>query len=141
MQDFKRLDSWRKAHALYLNVQSAISCMPKSAHSSLKSQMLRAADSIPTNIVEGAAASSRKEFARFLDNSIKSTSELEYHLIKARDCRILPGPKWSSLTNDTVQVRKMVYSLRRRIREADARKADDPPSAQQEEGRALPPSK
>lgn len=42
--------------------------------------MIRAAESITTNIVEGCGAATRREFARFLDISIKSTSELEYQL-------------------------------------------------------------
>jgi four helix bundle protein len=40
--------------------------------------MMRAAFSIPTNIVEGTGTLSGKEFARFLTIALKSTSELEY---------------------------------------------------------------
>jgi four helix bundle protein len=42
--------------------------------------MLRAAESIPFNIVEGCGAHTRKDFARFLDISIKSSLELEAQL-------------------------------------------------------------
>jgi four helix bundle protein len=54
--------------------------------------MIRAAESIVFNIVEGCGARSRKEFARFLDVSIKSCSELEAELELAKDYGVLdPG--------------------------------------------------
>jgi four helix bundle protein len=45
-------------------------------YTELKSQITRAAESTGYNIVEGSADATRKEFARFLDVSIKSTSEV-----------------------------------------------------------------
>jgi four helix bundle protein len=43
----------------------------------VRSQLTRAADSIASNIVEGCGAATDKEFARFLDVSIKSDNELD----------------------------------------------------------------
>lgn len=119
MQDFKRLVAWQKAHALFLNVFRAVRRMPPFVPTALKSQVYRAADSIPTNIVEGSLASTRKEFARFLDMSIRSSGELEYHLIKCRDIGAIPPLVWQPLNESTIEVRMMTYSLRKRVREAD----------------------
>jgi four helix bundle protein len=83
--------------------------------------MVSAAESIVCNIVEGCGATSRKEFARFLDISIKSTCELEYQLQLARDCGVLATHDWRSLTAETVEVRRMLTGLRRRVLEADRR--------------------
>lgn len=80
--------------------------------------MISAAESIASNIVEGCGASTQKEFARFLDISIKSTSELEYRLQLATDCGVLPIRDWRSLSAETVEIRRMVCGLRRRILEA-----------------------
>lgn len=77
--------------------------------------MTRAAESVPTNIVEGAFCSTQKEFARFLDISIKSTGELEYQLQLARDYGALQDRTWESLTDDAVEVRRMLVGLRQRI--------------------------
>jgi len=55
--------------------------MRGSRYASLRSQMMRAALSIPTNIVEGAGQKSRREFGRFIGFALNSTSELEYHLL------------------------------------------------------------
>ena len=81
MSDFKRLQVWRKAHALALNVHRVAIHIRGTGNASLRSQLLRAAMSVPTNIVEGTGQRSGKEFGRFIDIAIKSTSEVEYHLL------------------------------------------------------------
>ena len=58
VQDFKRLVAWQKAHALFLNVFRTVRHMPRFVPTTLKSQVYRAADSIPTNIVEGSLSPS-----------------------------------------------------------------------------------
>jgi four helix bundle protein len=77
--------------------------------------MIRAATSIPTNIVEGTGQESAKEFGRFLSIAIKSSSELEYHLILASDLQLLTRSDFTSLTDQTIQVRRMLYVLRTRV--------------------------
>jgi four helix bundle protein len=81
--------------------------------------MIRAAESIAFNIVEGCGARGNKEFARFLDISIKSSSELEYQLQLARDYGVLSKRDWHSLTSEVIEVRKMLCGLRRAILAAD----------------------
>ena len=77
--------------------------------------MTRAADSIATNIVEGCGAVTQKEFARFLDVAVKSSSELQYQLIVARDRQVMRSSDFDSLSADTVHVRRMLYSLRKKV--------------------------
>jgi four helix bundle protein len=98
VQDFRKLRVWRKAHILALRVRPATRTFPKTGYSTLKSQMTTAAESIAFNIVEGCGTDSQKEFARFLEISIKSTSELEYQLQLATDYGVLPLPQWTKLT-------------------------------------------
>jgi len=80
--------------------------------------MIRAAESIPTNIVEGSRQSSSREFARFLGYALNSASELEYHLILARDIGATPEAETSILIEDLTEVRKMLHGLTRRIKNA-----------------------
>jgi four helix bundle protein len=115
VSDFKRLKVWRKAHALALNVHRVAVRIRGSDTVPLRSQMLRAAMSIPTNIVEGTGQTSGKEFARFLGIALKSTSELEYHLIIARDIRAISPTDFNSLSTQTIDVRKMLHGLRNRV--------------------------
>lgn len=121
MQDFRRLAVWARAHAFVLNVRRAVGTFPRAGYAELRSQLTTAAESIAHNIVEGSAASSRKEFARFLDVSIKSTSEAEYQLQLAHDYTLLPVHVWQSLTSEVVQIRRMLCGLRRAVLDAGKR--------------------
>jgi four helix bundle protein len=78
--------------------------------------MTRAAESIAFNIVEGCGANSQREFARFLDIAIKSATELESQLALARDYGVLRYPEWESLSAATIDVRRMLYGLRTKVR-------------------------
>ena len=76
---------------------------------------MRAAESIPSNIVEGCAAATDKEFARYLDIAIKSTAETEYRLQLALDNGVLDRRSWRTLTTEVVEIRKMSSALRRTV--------------------------
>ena len=113
MSDFKKLVVWRKAHALALNVDRVAANIRGSRYSSLKSQMTRAAMSIPTNIVEGTGQRTRADYSRFVRFSLNSSSELEYHLMVARDTRAITPGEFNALTSQTIEIRKMLHGLLR----------------------------
>ena len=114
MQDFKKLKVWRKAHALSLNVRATAKTMR--GDKDIRDQMIRAAGSVPTNIVEGRAKASEAEFCRFLKISLASASELEYHLLIARDVGAMKLADANELTAQTVEVQKMLYGLIEKIK-------------------------
>ena len=76
--------------------------------------------SVPANIVEGKGQKSGREFARFLDYAINSSSELEYHLMVARDISAISLSEFTSLRDQLVEVRRMLYGLQKSVRERDA---------------------
>ncbi len=115
MSDFKKLHVWQKAHALSLAVDRATRKIRDRRYASLRSQMFRAAASIPANIAEGRRQESEKEFGRFLRYALNSTSELEYHIILARDTKAIPEDECVSLLDQTITVRKMLYALLKRL--------------------------
>jgi four helix bundle protein len=117
MGDFKKLKVWRKAHALALNSRRVATRIRGSENVSLRSQMVRAAMSIPANIVEGRGQKSELEFSRFLRIALNSSSELEYHLIVAKDTQAIPKSDFLTLLNDVIEVRKMLYGLLGRLSE------------------------
>lgn len=84
-------------------------------YASLRSQIFRAAMSIPANIAEGRRQKSENEFGRFLGYALNSSSEVEYHLIVARDTKAIPEPDFISLISQTITVRKMLYGLLKRL--------------------------
>ena len=115
VSDYRKLIVWRKAHALALNVHRIAVKLRGADHATLRSQMMRAAMSIPTNIVEGTGQQSRKDFARFIRFSLNSTSELEYHLTVARDTKAIKANDFESLNAQTIEVRKMLHGLLKRV--------------------------
>ena len=115
MSDFRKLKVWEKSHSLALNAISVAKKIRGSDNAALRLQIVRAAESIPTNIVEGSGQESAKEFGRFLSIAIKSSSELEYHLILASDLHLIARSDFTSLTDQTIQVRRMLYVLRTKV--------------------------
>ena len=118
VSDFKNLKVWRKAHALALNVHRAALKIKGAQFVSLRGQLTRAAFSIPTNVVEGNGQESPQQFARFVRFSLNSSSELEYHLMAARDVEVMTATDFKSLTAQTIEVRKMLYGLLRHLERA-----------------------
>ena len=116
MQDYRQLRVHSNAHALAIAVRGATRRFPRNGYASLRAQMTSAAESISFNIVEGCGADSQKEFARFLDIAIKSAMELENQLKLAKDYGLLTTRDWESFTESTVDVRRMLYGLVRRVR-------------------------
>jgi len=111
--DFKKLKVWQKAHVMALDVHRLAGQIRGPKHASLRSQMTRAAMSVPTNIVEGCGQQSAREFSRFLRIALNSTSELEYHLLAARDLKVVHASDTLTLITQVIEVRKMLYGLLR----------------------------
>jgi four helix bundle protein len=73
----KKLDVWLESIALATHIYQITELFPKSEIYGLTSQMRRAVVSVPSNIAEGAARHSQKEFAHFLNIAGGSLSELD----------------------------------------------------------------
>jgi len=119
VSDFKKLHVWQKAHALSLCVDRISKQIRGGQYASLRSQIFRAATSIPANIAEGRRQESEKEFSRFLRYALNSSSELEYHLILAHDTKVISEEDFRSLVTQTIRVRKMLYALLKRLSGTD----------------------
>ena len=117
MQDFRNIDAWRKGHELSLDVHRTLARFRRvDAH--MRSQMSRAARSIPSNLVEGCGKDSNAELARFTDIAIGSCSELEYWILSAKDLGYLPTADFERLTANTIEVRKMLFGFRKAVKGA-----------------------
>jgi four helix bundle protein len=111
MSDFKKLHVWQKAHALSLTIDRMCKRIRGPRYASLRSQVFRAAMSIPANIAEGRSKNSDKDFGRFPGYALSSCSEVEHHLIVARDTKVIPDAEYVSAISQTITVRKMLYGL------------------------------
>lgn len=116
MQDFRNLEVWRKAHELALAVYKATGPFPKAELYGLTSQLRRSAVSIPANLAEGCGRSSDADFARFTQIAVGSASELEYHLLIAKDLKMLPANIYDNLSELASAVKRMLISLLKKLR-------------------------
>jgi four helix bundle protein len=115
MEDFKDLVVWRKAHQLTLAVYHKTCTFPKEEMYGLTSQVRRASASIGANIAEGCGRRSDAEMKRFLQIARGSASELEYHLVLAKDLRFLGVDEFKDLEEKTLEVQRMLASLVQRL--------------------------
>jgi four helix bundle protein len=85
----KNLDVWRESVALATYIYQVTEKFPKAEVYGLTSQMRRAVVSVSSNIAEGAARFSQKEFAQFLNIAGGSLSELDTQIEIAHNLRFL----------------------------------------------------
>ena len=111
--DFKQLKVWQKAHVMTLDVHRVAGQIRGVKHAALRSQMTRAAMSVPTNIVEGSGQQSTREYSRFLRIALNSTTELEYHMLAARDLEAVKETDSLTVITQVIEIRKMIYGLLR----------------------------
>jgi four helix bundle protein len=81
----KELDVWKESMLLAKEVYLLTKSFPKEELYGITSQIRRASVSVPSNISEGAARNSDKEFVQFLYISLGSISELETQIILSKD--------------------------------------------------------
>jgi len=109
MKDHKNLDVWRDSIDLVAEVYSISSSFPKDEVYGLTSQMRRSAVSIPSNIAEGAARQTEKEFIHFLYVASGSNAELETQLIIAKKLNFIQDI--DCLQQKVVLVQKKLHGL------------------------------
>jgi len=116
VQDYRNLKVWERAHQFTLAVYKATSLFPKDELYGLTSQIRRACASIPANIAEGCGRSGDVELARFLQMALGSASELDYHLLLARDLNFLNSETYEQLASELTEVRRMLNSFIQKLR-------------------------
>jgi len=85
MKNHKDLDVWKLSMDLVTDIYKLTYGFPKEELYGLSNQIRRAAVSIPSNIAEGAARKSKKEFLQFLHISLGSLAETETQLIISKN--------------------------------------------------------
>ncbi len=125
MQDFRELKVWQKGHALTLDVYKATVNFPKEEIYGLTSQLRRASSSIPTNIAEGCGYRGDAQLVRFMQIAMGSASEVEYHLLLAKDLGFLKDKMYEQLNNGTIEVKRMLSSFIAKLKPAKSERLND----------------
>src|ERR1022692_2758063 len=84
-ESYRDLIAWRKAMDLVTDVYGVTQAFPRNELYGLTNQLRRAAVSVPSNIAEGQARFSRKEFHHFLSQARGSLAEIETQLTIAEN--------------------------------------------------------
>ena len=107
----KRLEVWKKAIDLTVDVYKHSEKFPKTEIYGLTSQIRRAAVSIPSNVAEGAARQTRKEFINYLHIAQGSLSELDTQLLIANRLKYIPGTTYKEVESEIETISKMITGL------------------------------
>jgi four helix bundle protein len=104
----KDLEIWQRGIALVEEIYRITKSFPKEEVYGLTSQLRRSAVSYPSNIAEGAARSSKKEYVQFLYVSLGSLSEVETQLMIAARLHYL---KPEGVLAEVEALRRMTLNL------------------------------
>ncbi len=116
MADFRKLRVWQVAQEIAIDAHRVTARMRGLRTAALCDQLTRAAMSVPTNIVEGSAHASPREFARYLQYALASVSELEGHAQLARDLEMMTEQGFTAFLARIVDVRKMLHGLLKKVK-------------------------
>jgi len=112
----KELEVWKRSMELVEEIYKLSSKFPKEEIYCLTTQLRRAVISVPTNIAEGAARRSKREFLQFLSISLGSLAELETELEIARRLNYVSTGDSMSLQEEISTIRKMILGLMRKVK-------------------------
>lgn len=116
MQDFRQLEVWKKDHRITIRIYAITRGFPQDERFGLVTQLRRACVSIGANLAEGCCRNTDKDFARFVDMSLGSASEVEYSLLPAHELGYIPDGDYQELNDDVQEVKRMLAGLNRRLR-------------------------
>src|SRR6187402_284992 len=115
MFGFEKLDVWQKAIEFADVVYSTTRCFPSDERFGLTNQMRRAAVSISSNIAEGSARNSRKDFARFIEIATGSLYEVISQSYVGRNQGFLSPEDFEILYAAADEQSRMLSGLRRSL--------------------------
>ena len=112
---YKQLLVWQKGMALAKEIYRLTAKFPSDERFGLVAQMRRAAVSVPSNIAEGQARQSTKEFLQFLSHASGSLAEVETQLLLSIDLGYCKKEDTAVAAGLIEELQKMLPALRRKL--------------------------
>ncbi len=114
LKSHKDIVVWQKSIELVSSIYLLTQSFPEAERFGLISQLRRASVSVPSNIAEGAARNSKKEFIQFLYISLGSLSEIETQLIIAEKLKLIDDK--TEVQESVDEIRKLILGLIRSLK-------------------------
>jgi four helix bundle protein len=105
-----KLKAFHLAHRLAVTVYKTTRRFP-TADRDVKSQIRRAATSVPANISEGCARRSKGDYLRFLDIALGSASETDYLIDFCLEVELLDQSSYDDCKNCCDQLLRALQKL------------------------------
>src|SRR5437899_11424647 len=107
-ESYRDLIAWRKAMHLVREIYDAARLFPREELYGLTNQLRRAAVSVPSNIAEGQARFSAKEFHRFLGHARGSLVEIEIQVMIAQNLAYLTSEQSQVLLDQAAELGRLL---------------------------------
>lgn len=111
VRSYEDLKVWQKAMLLVREVYAITESFPKKEQYRLSDQLCRAAVSIPSNIAEGSARRSTREYLRFVNIAYASLMECETQLRISCDLDYITQEALAGFLANTQELGKMLNAL------------------------------
>lgn len=116
VRSYRDLDVWQCAMDLVNMVYKLTANFPVTERYGLVSQLQRASVSIPSNIAEGHARDSTREYLRFISIALGSLAELETQLLLAVRLELVTEQKVNDAMSLTERISMMLHRLQASLR-------------------------
>ena len=121
MRSYRNPNVWKVAHELTLRLYRDTATFPKQESYGLTGQIRRAASSIGANIAEGCGRGTDGELRQSLQYAMGPATELDNHLLLARDLGFLDANIYAAWLEDATRVQKMLSSFIVKLRPTPAK--------------------
>jgi len=117
MQDFRKLNIYKRAIEYCKNIYNFSTKLPSNEKYGLIPQIRRAAISIPLNISEGSGCNTDKEFSQFISYAYRSINEVLTCLELSVELKLVKdGIEIEDLTNEGIELSKMIYGFSKKLK-------------------------
>jgi four helix bundle protein len=108
---------WQRGVVFAREIYRVTAHFPADERFGLASQLRRAAVSVPSNIAEGHARHSTREYLRFLSNAQGSLAEVTTQLHITRELGYCTEPQLAPLFSEAEELQRMLNAIRRSLHE------------------------
>lgn len=116
MHNYKELEIWKSSIKYCTLIYKITANFPEEEKFGLVSQLRRACISVPSNIAEGSARSSDKDFIRFLEYSLGSCREIDTQLLVSVDLEYIAINEIELLSNELNRIMVMINNFIKRLK-------------------------